>query len=436
MRIAFYTLGCKLNQCESEALATAAACRGFSLSVTWEEADIYIINTCTVTSKAEQKARRVIRKILRERPAAQVVVTGCYAQLESEALRGISPRLIIVTQEEKDLLLDLLSSAAPGGDLQLLVQDLRDQRLNHADPFAFRVDSTAYHTRPFLKIQDGCDNRCAYCRVPLARGNSISLKADEVLRRLEDLEEKGFREVVLTGVNITAYRDGDTTFDDLLERLLSRNWSFRIRLSSLEPDRVTEHLAELVTDERICPHFHLPVQSLSDRILKAMGRHYDAAGALKAVERLTASRSDPFLAADVITGFPGETEEDSQETFRLLTDLPFSGLHVFPFSPRPGTRAFGMKNRVPERDSGQRSARLLRLSKELHEAYLHRWIGRVVSPLLLEKGSAPGRWQGLSENYLQLSVRGVPAKEAAPGLLCRAEVVEEAGTMAARFSGF
>ncbi len=436
MRIAFYTLGCKLNQCETEALASAAVDGGSDVVHIDEDADLYVINTCTVTSKAEQKARRIIRKTLREHPAARVVVTGCYAQLEHEVLRRLSDRLIIVGQEEKDLLLDLLARAEEGTYTGALVEALRRERYGRSDPFAFRVDSPAYHTRPFLKIQDGCNNRCAYCRVPLARGNSVSLPAEEVLLRLRDLDEKGFQEVVLTGVNLTAWRHDGKTLGDLLRRILAERYGFRIRLSSLEPDMISDHLAGLLTDDRICPHFHLPVQSGSDAILAAMGRRYTAGEVYRAVEKLSAVRPDPFIAADIITGFPGETDEDFAATLRLVSNLPLSQLHVFPFSPRPGTRAAGMKNRVPERVSRERSARLLRLSRDLHARYLRRWTGREVSMLVMRPGADPDSWIGLSENYLQLDVRGAPPGTVSPGDLCRAVPAVQNGRFFAGFSGF
>lgn len=437
MRIAFYTLGCKLNQCESEALASAAAGRGFSVVPVTEGADLYIINTCTVTSKAEQKARRVIRKILREHPDAQVVAAGCYAQVDREALHALSDRLMVVGQADKDLLLDLVSRTDAVADTPALIEALRQERYGRADPFAYRADSPAYHTRPFLKIQDGCNNRCAYCRVPLARGNSVSLPADEVLHRLRQLDGKGFREVVLTGVNITAWREGEGRFEDLLERVLAETWGFRIRLSSLEPDMVTPRLAGLLADERICPHFHIPIQSGSDAVLKAMGRHYDASGVRRAVDLLIGARPGCFIAADVITGFPGETDADFQDTLRLVSGPALARLHVFPFSIRPGTRACTMAGRVPERTARERSAVLLRLSEDLHDRYLRQQAGSRVTMLLLEPhDTLPGAWWGLSENYLQLPVTGLPQGKAAPGVLCNALVTEAGGKFTAGFTDF
>jgi len=431
MRIAFYTLGCKLNQCETEALASAAVDGGSDVVQIDEEADLYVINTCTVTSKAEQKARRIIRKTLREHPAGRVVVTGCYAQLEKCAIAGISERLLIVPQEEKASLLSLLRQAGREGYLSA-------PDGTPADPFAYRIESPAYHTRPFLKIQDGCNNRCAYCRVPLARGNSVSLPMNEVLLRLDDLDSKGFQEVVLTGVNITAYRDGGYGLEELIEGILNRDYGFRVRLSSLEPDMITEQLVDLFRDQRICPHFHIPVQSGSDAILAAMGRRYNTDEVYKAMEKLSAVRPDPFIAADIITGFPGETDEDFADTLRLVSNIPLSQLHVFPYSPRPGTRAAGMKNRVPERLSRERSARLLDLSRDLHGRYLRRWTGRSVRMLLLGKDpDVPDLWHGMSENYLQLPVQGVqPACGSAGGRVCRAVVTATAGQFSARFTEF
>ena len=362
MRLYIYTLGCKLNQCESEALASAFRDQGFSLVSPGEEADLYIVNTCTVTSKAEQKARRMIRQYARLHPRSVVLITGCYAQLDGEELSLIAPRVRLVPQDEKDLLLQLpefLRDNAPKGvpfDGEVLLGEV-DRFLagftggEDADPFAFRVDTFQFHSRAYLKFQDGCNNRCAYCRTTLARGASVSLPWPEMARRLKELEAQGYREIVLTGVNITSYRWEDLDFAALLHKIAETGTTTRIRLSSLEPETITPALAAVLASPVFCPHFHIPVQSGSDAVLRRMRRKNNAGRIRQAVGLLREAKGDPFIAADVIVGFPGETEEEFRETYDLLEGLDFSELHVFPFSPRPGTEAETMRPMVPERIS-------------------------------------------------------------------------------------
>ncbi|HSV92150.1 MAG TPA: radical SAM protein, partial [Desulfobacterales bacterium] len=278
-----------------------------------------------------------------------------------------------------------------------------------ADPFAFRIDEASFHTRAFLKVQDGCDRRCAYCRVPLARGPSVSIGADEAARRATDLEDRGFREIVVTGVNISAWREAGAGPARLLERLLVATHRARIRVSSLEPESLDEDLAGMLADARVCAHFHLPVQSGSDRVLAAMGRRYPASAVVRAVELLRRIKVDPFVAADILVGFPGETDDDFLLTRALVRGLEFSQLHVFPFSPRPGTRAIEMRPRVPERVSRERAAALGEESRGLADAYRARWAGREVDALL-ERGSGQ-RWLGVCGNYLKAWFRGVPDGE-------------------------
>lgn len=438
MRAAFYTFGCKLNQYETESLASTFRDQGFSLVETDAEAEIYLINTCTVTSKSEQKARRFIRHLSRERPAALLLVTGCYAQLEREALSALGENVAVVPQEAKDRLLELprrLAGQVPAdaGSWRDAVRSAlaRDQAHGLPDPFRYRVEHYSFHSRAFLKIQDGCDQRCAYCRIRLARGASVSLDPQAAVERIRELERAGHREVVLTGVNISAYRQGELGLAALLERLLAGTSRVRIRLSSLEPETIKPGLAEALSHERICPHFHIPVQSGSDRVLLRMRRRYQARQVVRAAELLRRAKQEPFLAADIIAGFPGETEEDFQATWCLVKSLELSKLHVFPFSPRPGTPALAMKGRVPERIRDARVRELVALSERLQERYAGRWVGRKLEVVLEDRHSSSQGgeiWQGLSQNYLKVAVSGVPVDLARPGLMLSTSI-EQAGAL-------
>ena len=413
----FYTLGCKLNQCESEALAEAFLEEGYHVSplnlpLKGSPPDICIINTCTVTSKSEQKARRIIRKISREMKETPLLITGCYAQLNGPELRNLGIDCIIIPQEKKHLLLSLprylgkISSynSSPSAVLEHLrwaMAETEAAKSGKGGLFDYNPEHYPFHARPFLKIQDGCDNRCAYCRVPLARGNSVSLSLPRLIKRVQDLENAGASEVVLTGVNISSYRWEEVAFPEMLNTLLEETNTIRFRLSSLEPENCNSDLYKIAGYPRVRPHFHLPIQSGSDRVLIKMGRKYRRADIYKIVDMLRKSGRDPFIGADFILGFPGESEEDFRLSLSLAEELSLSGIHQFSFSPRPGTSALEMDGKVPERTITERKERLKVLSKTLRAAYIERNLKREVEAIIeIPSVSA------LTENYLHVRLSG------------------------------
>ncbi len=448
MKAAVYTLGCKLNQCESEALASSFDSRGFFIGRVSEDADIYIINTCTVTSKAEQKARRVIRKLASEHPHSAVLVTGCYAQLDGAEL-ALGGNVVVVPHDFKDDISRLpeflvsyeSGSAAAFAHTADRVRSYFDSlsvsseagkavlRNDSADPDRFWYDSVDfnYHSRAFLKIQDGCDNSCAYCRVTIARGASVSLDSETVVEQFKALQAKGYREVVLTGVNLTSYSSNGIDFADLLVKLTSAAKASpdpaRIRISSIEPETIDRRLADAVSSPLVCPHFHISVQSGSNGILEAMRRRNSREKIIEGVELLRSVKEDPFFAADVIAGFPGETDADFELTRSLLDECDFTFLHVFPFSPRPGTAAADMPNQVPERIAGERTSVLRKLSARKSAAYAERWKGREIDVLLEQQDGAVR--SGTSGNYLKCEVCDIINSESGQSRtsgLCRAIV--------------
>jgi threonylcarbamoyladenosine tRNA methylthiotransferase MtaB len=385
---------------------------------------------------AEQKARRLIRKILREETHACVLATGCYAQLnraDLEALgkEGAAPgRLFVIPGDKKNALLDLPrylreNACADGGGLPDAIRNwLRGVAIAAtADSntvegaFRFVPDEFSVHSRGFLKIQDGCDRRCAYCRVSLARGKSVSLAPEEVLHRLRALEGRGCAEAVLTGVNICQYR-GDAPgagekargLGALVEYLLAGTSHIRLRLSSLEPEDIDEGLLASLGNPRLRPHFHLSIQSGSRKVLERMGRPYDPATVERAVSRLRQIKGDPFLACDMITGFPGESEDDFEETLELCRRVGFAWIHAFPYSPRPGTPAWNFTGQVPQREASARVEKLLALARSGRRDYVRRWIGKTVELVLEGKGAD----HGTSENYLKLLIPRPPDAPAAP----------------------
>lgn len=410
LSVSFHTLGCKLNQLETESIAEAFKKEGFALVDWGQQADIYVINTCTVTSKAEQKARRMIRKTLRDNPASCLIATGCYAQLEGPALNELSPdgRIFVVEGDLKSVLLDLpgylMDHACTSVDviplLHCWMQDKIQGGTLKADPFRFDVQDYTYHSRAFLKIQDGCNNTCAFCRVRLARGRSVSLAAPLILERLKQLEAHGFAETVLTGVNLNQYRDGAMDFTGLLEYLLAGTNSIALRISSTEPEGVDERFARVFAHPRIRPHIHLSVQSGSNEILRRMRRRYTAEKVREVAELLRKVKDDPFIACDIITGFPGETEQDFEATYGLCKDIDFAWIHAFPYSPRPGTEAYTMLDRVSETVSGKRMEHLLALAEQGKQAYVNRWIGRSVLAVVEQHHEGTGP-VAVTENYLK-----------------------------------
>ena len=439
MRVAVYTLGCKLNQCESEALASSFDSRGFFVGTYRDEAEVYVVNTCTVTSKAEQKARRIIRKLSSEHPESAVIVTGCYAQLEREAL-DLGENVIVVPHDDKMDLnrlpehLGELELTEHGGSVPEAVRAFFEGgAAEEHEPERFWYDSVDfnYHSRAFLKIQDGCNNSCAYCRVTIARGDSVSLDADTVVRQFRRLQADGYREVVLTGVNLTSYRSGETDFPELVSMLTAAADGARIRLSSLEPETIDRRMADAIKHPAICPHFHIPVQSGSDKILESMRRHNNRDKIKTAVELLRSVKDDPFIAADVIAGFPGETDEDFRLTCALLSECDFTRLHVFPFSPRPGTAAFTMKNKVPERIAAERTAELRRLSEENFNRYRERQTGKLVEVLIEEVHD--DCMLGTSGNYLKAVICDIINNGNG---ICRARVLPGDVPEALRFGSF
>lgn len=413
MNTAFYTLGCKLNQSESEALASSFRSRGFSVVPTSSEASIYIINSCTVTSMAEQKARRMIRKFSSAHPESVVIVTGCYAQLDPEELDALGTNVAITGMEGKSRLLDLPEFLQhhdlSGIPMIQLVRDFFNMKGSDesVDRFRFNASHYSYHSRAFVKIQDGCNNRCSYCRVPLARGNAVSLELDPSLERIRSVLEGGYREVVLTGVNISAWRGKGNSggLGDLIVAAadLAGEYGARIRLSSLEPDRLDARLLEALSHPAVAPHFHLPLQSMSQSVLSRMNRHYRIDEVMEWIARVRESVCNPFMAADIITGFDGESESEFEEGFEIMKQLDFAHLHVFPFSPREGTASEKPLRPVPERIRDERAKLYRELSASSYQTYCEANEGRKCGFLVegIKEAEEMISARGLTDNYLR-----------------------------------
>ena len=402
--VAFTTLGCRLNQADTQALQTLLEARGYRTVSLEDRPDVVVVNTCTVTARAELSDKRAIRRAGRL-GGGRVVVTGCWAQTSPAEVAALGGVDLVVGNADKARLPDLLASLTRAATPRVEVSDLAGARFETATP---RVGGRA---RAFLKVQDGCQHRCAFCVVPLARGASRSLPPAVVEAHARALVEAGHAEVVLTGVDLGHYGADllpRTSLAALLARLVTIDGLRWLRLSSMLPAYFTEEVLEVVTASPvIAPHLHVPLQSGSDRVLRAMRRPYTVAMYRGLVERLAAAIPRLGLGADVIVGFPGESEDDFAETRALVEALPFSYLHVFPYSARRGTEAAGRPGRVPAATAAERARRLRDAAALKNRGFRERMLGRVVDVRVLEEPDrATGDLVGLTGNYMEVTFRG------------------------------
>ncbi len=396
MTVYIYTLGCRLNQCESEAVLDTFSKAGWTTANDSKEAELIIVNTCAVTSKAEQKARRMIRLFSRE--AECVIVSGCYADSARKVLEGLGGNIVVFSLDDKPSLLrmaDYLNQKAPGS----LYERVKAFTFRDNNAFEYNPTSFSYHSRAYIKVQDGCDNSCGYCKTTIVRGPSRFLPSDEVVERILTLEKEGIREVMLTGVNLTNYDHDGGGLGGLMKKILSScGDGIRFRLSSMEPDGVDDVLLEAIADRRVFPHFHIPIQTASPHLLDIVGRKYSIEHVEYIIKTLREIKDDPFIACDVIAGLPGESDEDAGITYRFLLDNDFSAMHVFPYSPREGTPLYNSKLFVEERIRDERATRLRLLSTRQERAYRERQKGKKCE-IIAEKN-----FSGTTGNYLKAEI--------------------------------
>ncbi len=396
-RVSFHTLGCKLNFSESSTIARQFEEGGFERVGVNDEADICVINSCSVTEHADKKCRNIIRKLHRRNPAAIIAVTGCYAQLKPQEIAAIDGVDIVLGNNDKGDLYKRVVELGSRGQAQVYSCDCEDITR------FFAAFSTGDRSRSFLKVQDGCDYKCAYCTIHYARGSSRNMPIAELVAEAEKVAESGLKEIVITGINTGDF--GRTTgekFIDLLRALNEVEGIERYRISSIEPNLITDEIIEFcAASPKFQHHFHIPLQSGSDRILGLMRRRYTSAKFADRIEKVRSLMPDAFIGIDVITGFPGETEEDFQQTYDLLARLKPSFLHIFPFSERPGTPAVDMPNKVPSYISTQRVARLEELSDALHYEFCAQGVGKEMD-VLFESTMRGGMMYGYTGNYIRV----------------------------------
>ena len=405
---AYYTLGCKLNFSETSTFGKLLQEMGVRTAEKGEQADICLINTCSVTEVADHKCRQAIHRMVRQHPGAFVVVTGCYAQLEAEAVASIEGVDLVLGSDEKANLIQFLSEAWGG---RLKVKDstfnplpIYKKKTKDIKSFAPSC-SRGNRTRYFLKVQDGCDYFCTYCTIPYARGFSRNPTIASLVEQAEEAAREGGKEIVLTGVNIGDF--GKTTgekFLDLVQALDRVEGISRYRISSLEPDLLTDELITFCAESRaFMPHFHIPLQSGSNTVLKLMHRHYDAQLFADKIHRIKTLMPDAFIGVDVMVGCRGETPECFEETYTFLNDLDVTQLHVFPYSERPGTSALSIPYVVSDKEKKLRSKRLLDLSDQKTEAFYRQHIGQEAE-VLFEKATRGRAMHGFTRNYIRVEL--------------------------------
>jgi len=407
------TFGCRSNQADGAAIRKSFLGRGMIESESFTAADIVVVNTCTVTHRSDKQARQAVRRVHRENPAARIVVAGCYAQRDSGAAADLPGVCLVVGNAAKTRITNLLEEAENFPDKKIFrPDDLITIENTDFDGQEKKLSARAGdRTRPLVKLQDGCDNRCAYCVVPSVRGPGRSVPPEDVLQEIQSLISLGFREIVLTGINLGAYGrriKGHARLADLLRQIIALPGIGRVRLSSVEPVFFDREIVSLAGENPVLArHFHIPLQSGSDRILRLMRRPYTAARFRELAEYIRHELPDAALGTDVITGFPGETEGDFEETRRFIEETPFSYLHVFPFSPREGTEAFSLPGRVPSHIAKARTAEIINLGRAKNLEFRRGLLGRSLAAITLSKEEAEGEPVVLTHNFIHARVPGL-----------------------------
>lgn len=396
-RVAFYTLGCKLNFSETSTIARQFNELGFERVAPSSEADVYVINTCSVTEHADKKCRQAIKKFIKQSPNAFVAVVGCYAQLKPDEIASIQGVDLVMGSSEKSNIPLYMGDASKNTKAKVYSCDI--DALNDFFP----AYSSADRTRSFLKVQDGCDYHCTYCTIPNARGKSRNIPIADVVKQAQQIASQGIKEVILTGVNTGDFgRSTNESFIDLLKALEKVDGIERFRISSIEPNLITNEIIALVsTSSKFLPHFHIPLQSGSNNVLKLMKRRYSSELFAEKVTSIKQAIPNAFIGVDVIVGFPGETKEDFELSYNLLSKLKPSFLHVFPYSERPNTPASVYQNKVKSKDISQRAALLQTLSNDLHHEFLKHNVGRI-DEALFESSRRAGLMFGFTRNYIKV----------------------------------
>lgn len=420
MKIAIHTLGCKVNQSESAAIEGLLRKNNYEIVTNGVTPEVCIINTCTVTAKSDYQSRQLIRRAVKS--GARVIATGCYTQLRPDDLLKIDGLSLLIGNAEKTNIIDHIKKLSTKISGASTVIDTPDSPLT-CQPYS------SGRSRAVLKIQDGCNFSCSYCTVPMARGRSRSLKPDDVMISVKQLVDSGYREIVLTGIHIGSYgtdiRSANSLID-IVQRIVAAFPDIRIRLSSIEPHEFDEDFLSLMKNGNLCRHLHIPLQSGSDRVLKLMNRRYSTRKYAQLINRISTVYPDIAIGADIIAGFPGETDKDFNDTVKFVNDLPLSYFHIFPYSKRPNTKAAVADDHVDEKVKKERVKRLLELGKNKKYDYMVKNIDTCLD-VIVEKESGKSRnYKVLSDNYLKIDVK---SDRLTPGQRLRVKVISLTGGM-------
>jgi threonylcarbamoyladenosine tRNA methylthiotransferase MtaB len=408
-KVAFYTLGCKVNQNETEALGALFKEHGYRVVDFDEVADVYIINTCTVTHLGDRKSRQIIRRAINNNSQAMIVVTGCYAQTSPGEVAKIPGVDLIIGTRDRARMVELVQEHKKGSAPKKHVKDI----LKAQDFEELPVDRLINRTRAYLKVQEGCEQFCTYCIIPYARGPSRSRSVESTLHEAKKLVEAGFKELILTGIHLGYYGKDLPEKKDLVflcRELLEKTDIERLRLSSIESTEISDELINLMAaDPRFCRHLHIPLQNGDDEILKAMHRPYTTDDYRKIVERIRKKVPDVGISADVMVGFPGETEENFLNSYAFVKEMGFMGLHVFKYSPRKGTPASKLKDQVKAQDKEKRSKKMLQLAEQGFEAFAQKYLDKTLD-VLVETTLPQGDWEGHTDNFIRVVFPGKTQK--------------------------
>ena len=401
-RVAFYTLGCKVNQYETESIKNQLLKKGYTETAFEEKAEIYIVNSCTVTSVADRKTRNMLRRAKKINPRGIVIVTGCYAQTNSKELLEMEEIDYVIGNSDKNAIVNF-------------IEDIENRTMEKVKNHNIFLDSeyTEYEfatlremSRAYVKIQDGCNNFCSYCKIPFARGKSRSRKKENIIKEIEKLVEEGFKEIILIGINLGAYGedlDEGENFESLLKSILEINKLQRVRIGSVYPDKISDEFINMFDNKKLMPHLHISLQSCDDEVLKRMRRKYGSSLIEERLLKLKKKVKNMEYTADVIVGFPGETEEMFQNSYNLIEKIGFSGIHIFQYSDRENTIASSFTDKIDAKVKKERADRLEVLKSKMAKKERKKYIGKHLSVLLEEKIN--GYLYGYSENYLRVKIK-------------------------------
>ncbi|RHG33773.1 tRNA (N(6)-L-threonylcarbamoyladenosine(37)-C(2))-methylthiotransferase MtaB [Fusobacterium varium] len=401
-RVAFYTLGCKVNQYETESIKNQLLKKGYTETAFEEKAEIYIVNSCTVTSVADRKTRNMLRRAKKINPRGIVIVTGCYAQTNSKELLEMEEIDYVIGNSDKNAIVNF-------------IEDIENRTMEKVKNHNIFLDSeyTEYEfatlremSRAYVKIQDGCNNFCSYCKIPFARGKSRSRKKENIIKEIEKLVEEGFKEIILIGINLGAYGedlDEGENFESLLKSILEINKLQRVRIGSVYPDKISDEFINMFDNKKLMPHLHISLQSCDDEVLKRMRRKYGSSLIEERLLKLKKKVKNMEYTADVIVGFPGETEEMFQNSYNLIEKIGFSGIHIFQYSDRENTIASSFTDKIDAKVKKERADRLEVLKSEMAKKERKKYLGKHLSVLLEEKIN--GYLYGYSENYLRVKIK-------------------------------